>query len=76
MKDIEAVIKQRGGKILEQIKLFDVYKGEQVPEGMKSVAYTLTFRSMDRTLVDEEVNKTMSKILHGLKTNLNATLRE
>ena len=43
---------------------------------MKSVAYTLTFRSMDRTLVDEEVNKTMSKILHGLKTNLNATLRE
>lgn len=76
VKDIEAVIKQRGGKILEQIKLFDVYKGEQVPEGMKSVAYTLTFRSMDRTLVDEEVNKTMSKILHGLKTNLNATLRE
>jgi len=58
------------------MNLFDVYKGEQVPEGMKSVAYTLTFRSEERTLVDDEVNKVMEKILNGLKTSLNATLRE
>ncbi len=76
VRDIEKVLKQRGGKILEEIRLFDVYKGEQVPESMKSVAYTLTFRSLEKTLVDEEVNTVMDKILHGLKTNLNAALRE
>lgn len=76
VKDIEAVLKQRGGKMLEEMRLFDVYRGEQVPEGMKSVAYTLTFRAPDRTLVEKDVNKTMEKILHGLKTILGATLRE
>jgi phenylalanyl-tRNA synthetase beta chain len=75
VKQIEAIIKQRSGKILEAIKLFDVYKGKQVPEGMKSVAYSITFRAEDRTLTDEEVNKTMNKILDGLKTNLDAQLR-
>lgn len=76
VKDIETVINQRGGKMLEALRLFDVYKGDQVPAGMKSVAYTLTFRAPDRTLVEEDVNKAMEKILHGLKTNLDATLRE
>lgn len=75
VKDIEAVIRQFGDTILEEIKLFDVYKGEQVPEGMKSVAYTLTFRSPDKTLTDDEVNRVMENILNGLKTDLNATLR-
>lgn len=76
VKQIETIIKQRSGKILEAIKLFDVYKGKQVPEGMKSVAYSITFRAEDRTLTDEEVNKAMNKILDGLKTNLDAQLRE
>jgi phenylalanyl-tRNA synthetase beta chain len=76
VKDIERLIKQHGSGILEEIRLFDVYKGEQVPDGMKSVAYTLIFRSTERTLVDEDVNKVMEKILHELKTNLNALLRE
>ena len=75
VKEIEDILKQRGGKILESIELFDVYKGEQVPEGMKSVAYSLTFRAADRTLTDEDVNKTMKKILDGLKKNINAELR-
>ena len=75
VKDIEAIIKQRGGNILENIKLFDVYKGQQVPEGMKSVAYALTFRAKDRTLIDDEVNKSMKKILNGLETVLGAQLR-
>jgi phenylalanyl-tRNA synthetase beta chain len=76
VKEIEAVIRQRGGKLIEEVRLFDVYRGDQVPAGMKSVAYTITFRSPDRTLVDEDVNKAMEKILNGLKTSLDATLRE
>lgn len=75
VKEIEDILKQRGGKILEDIKLFDVYKGKQVPEGMKSVAYSLTFRAADKTLTDEDVNKTMKKILDGLKKNIDAELR-
>jgi len=76
VKQIEDIIKQRSGKILENIKLFDVYKGKQVPEGMKSVAYSIMFRAEDRTLTDEDVQKTMVKILDGLKNNLGAQLRE
>ncbi|HHV29271.1 phenylalanine--tRNA ligase subunit beta [Acetivibrio mesophilus] len=75
VKQIEDVIKQRAGKILESIKLFDVYKGKQVSEGMKSVAYSITFRASDRTLTDEDVGKAMTKILDGLKRNLGAELR-
>ena len=69
------VIRKSGGEYLEDVELFDVYKGAQVPEGMKSVAYTLTFRSPDRTLVDDEVNRIMEKIINGLKAELDATLR-
>lgn len=76
VKQLESVIRQRSGKIFEDLKLFDVYKGKQVPEGMKSVAYSITFRAEDRTLTDEEVNKTMKKILEGLEDNLGAQLRE
>lgn len=76
VKEIEAVIRQRGGKLIEEVRLFDIYRGDQVPAGMKSVAYTITFRAPDRTLVDDEVNKAMEKILSGLKTSLDATLRE
>jgi phenylalanyl-tRNA synthetase beta chain len=76
VKQIEEIIKQRAGRILEEIKLFDVYKGKQVPEGMKSVAYSITFRAEDRTLTDDDVNKAMSKILDALRNNLDAQLRE
>ena len=75
-KQMEDIIKQRSGKIFEELKLFDVYKGKQVPDGMKSVAYSITFRAEDRTLTDEEVAKTMKRILEGLQDNLGAQLRE
>ena len=65
--EIEEVIRKRGGKLLEGYKLFDVYEGEQIEKGFKSVAYSITFRASDRTLSDEEVNKVMDKILNGLK---------
>lgn len=76
VRQIEDVIRQRSGKIFEDLKLFDVYKGKQVPEGMKSVAYSITFRAGDRTLTDEEVGKTMKRILEGLEDKLRAQLRE
>jgi phenylalanyl-tRNA synthetase beta chain len=73
---IEAIIKQRGGKILEGIKLFDVYTGSQIEDGYKSIAFNLTFRAADRTLKEKEISKTMKKILNGLETMLDVKLRQ
>lgn len=64
---IEDVIAQRGGKILESYKLFDIYEGAQILAGHKSVAYSIVFRAKDRTLTDEEVGAAMKKILNGLE---------
>ena len=74
--DIEKVITQRGGKLLERCELFDVYQGKQIEEGHKSVAYKLVFRASDRTLTDDEIQKSMKKILNGLETVIGAKLRE
>ena len=76
VKQIEDVIRAGSGKILEDIQLFDVYKGKQVPDGFKSIAYAITFRAEDRTLTDEEVARVMAKVLEGLKNKLEAQLRE
>lgn len=63
---IEAVIAQRGGKILEDYQLFDIYEGDQIKDGYKSVAYSITFRAKDRTLEEADVAAAMKKILNGL----------
>ena len=63
---IEEVIKKCGGRLLESYKLFDVYEGEQIAKGKKSVAYTMTFRAKDRTLETAEVDKIIDKILKEL----------
>lgn len=65
---IEAMISQRGGKILESYQLFDVYEGTQIKEGYKSVAYSITFRAKDRTLEEADINGAMKKILNGLQS--------
>jgi len=65
---IETMIAQRGGKILESYELFDVYEGAQIKEGFKSVAYSITFRAKDRTLEEADVNAAMKKILNGLQS--------
>ena len=65
--DIEAMIRQRGGKMLESYSLFDIYEGSQIKEGFKSVAYSIAFRASDRTLTDDDVNAAMKKILNGLE---------
>ncbi len=64
---IEAIIAQRGGKILESYQLFDIYEGDQIKEGYKSVAYSITFRAKDRTLEEADVTAAMKKILNGLE---------
>ncbi|MBS6645525.1 MAG: phenylalanine--tRNA ligase subunit beta [Clostridiaceae bacterium] len=64
---IEDIIAQRGGKILESYQLFDIYEGAQILAGHKSVAYSIVFRASDRTLTDDEVGAAMKKILNGLQ---------
>lgn len=64
---VEEVIKKYGGKLLENYELFDVYEGEQVGKGKKSVAYTMTFRAKDRNLEASEVNAITDKIVAGLQ---------
>ncbi|MDO4296575.1 MAG: phenylalanine--tRNA ligase subunit beta [bacterium] len=66
--DIEKMIEQRGGKILESYQLFDIYEGSQIAEGYKSIAYSITFRAKDHTLEEKEVSAVMEKILHGLRS--------
>lgn len=73
---LEEIIKSNGGDILEKIQLFDVYRGKQIGEGQKSVAFALTYRGADRTLTDEDVAKVHNKVLSELKEKAQAALRE
>lgn len=66
VSEIEKVIEKRGGNLLESYKLFDIYEGAQIKEGYKSVAYTLSFRSAERTLEDKDIAPAMEKILKDL----------
>ncbi len=72
---MENAIIKKGGKLLESCELFDIYEGEQVGEGKKSVAFSLVFRAKDRTLSDTEIGEIMDKILAEL-TGLGAVLRQ
>lgn len=64
--DIEAVFEDKGGKILESYELFDIYEGNQITLGFKSMAYSLTFRAKDRNLEEEDITTAMNRILKGL----------
>jgi len=75
VQDIEDVIVKQGGNILESVKLFDVYKGIQIADGKKSIAYAIIYRRADKTLTDDEVNKVHEKILRSLEHKLGAQLR-
>ena len=65
--EIEQMIIQRGGKLLESCSLFDIYEGAQIRPGYKSVAYSIVFRAKDRTLEEADVSTAMKKILNGLE---------
>ena len=75
VKQIEDIIKANGEDLVESYKLFDVYKGAQIEEGHKSIAYSITYRSKYKTLTDEDVAKVHEKILSELSEKLNANLR-
>ncbi len=64
---IEEIIVQRGGKLLESYQLFDIYEGEQIGAGFKSMAYSITFRDKEKTLAEADVTAAMKKILNGLQ---------
>ena len=65
--EIEDIISENGGSNLESFNLFDIYEGDQIEAGFKSVAYSLTFRNKERTLLDADVNEVMDKILKKLE---------
>ncbi|MDR3592892.1 MAG: phenylalanine--tRNA ligase subunit beta [Negativicutes bacterium] len=68
-------IRQSGGELLTDLRLFDVYTGEPVPAGFRSLAFSLIFRAADRTLTDEEVEEYHQQILRHLEATLSAKLR-
>ena len=74
-KDIEVNIKKAGGSLLSASEVFDIYTGKGIPEGKKSLAYSLTFASQNRTLTDDEINKAVEKIIERLEKELKAELR-
>ena len=72
---IEDAITAAAGKLLRGVKLFDIYRGVGVPEGKKSMAFSLELRADDRTLTDTDSESVVSKVLTALKEKLDATLR-
>ena len=72
---VEDVISASAGKLLRKIQLFDIYRGVGVPEGKKSMAFSLELRADDRTLTDSDSEKVVSNVLSALKEKLNAILR-
>lgn len=73
--DIEKAMTKAAGQNLTQITLFDVYTGKQVEEGKKSLAFSLTFQSNDKTLTDAEIDPAIEKIVAKLQKDFNANLR-
>ena len=72
---LASIIAKAGGKLVEDVKLFDIYRGVQLGEGKKSVSFRVTLRASDRTLTVEETDKVSSKILSSLEHQLGLTLR-
>jgi phenylalanyl-tRNA synthetase beta chain len=72
---VQNLIAESGGFLLKDVRLFDVYRGDQVPEGRKSLAYALTFQAPDKTLRDAIVTKQVQRIVQRLKKELSAELR-
>ena len=74
--DVQAVIKRAGGKLLTDIRVFDVFEGESIGENNKSIAYALTFQDDKKTLSDEEVMEVFNKIIDEVTKKLNIKLRD
>lgn len=74
-EEIEAVIRENGSALLQSVKLFDIYTGEQIEQGKKSLAYQLSFASNERTLKDEEVTKVFDDVLQALDEKYGIQMR-
>lgn len=72
---VQSLIQQTGGNLLQRVVLFDVYRGDQIAPGKKSLAYALTFQAADRTLSDNDVTKVREKIIARLKREIGAEVR-
>ncbi|NLC94216.1 MAG: phenylalanine--tRNA ligase subunit beta, partial [Bacilli bacterium] len=75
-ESIVKVIKEKSKGILKSVEVFDVYQGEHIEQGKKSVALSLIFEDKEKTLTDEEVNTVYETIIKHLETELNAVLRK
>ncbi|WP_332689697.1 phenylalanine--tRNA ligase subunit beta [Halalkalibacter lacteus] len=73
--EVEAVIRWAGGALLKKVRLFDLYEGEHMEEGKKSLAFSLTYLDSERTLTDEEVTKAHTQVLKMLEEHVGAALR-
>ncbi len=73
--EVERVIRQAGGRLLKEVRLFDVYTGDPIPPGKKSLAYSLTYQDPDRTLTDKNAAKARRKIIGAARQRLRAELR-
>jgi phenylalanyl-tRNA synthetase beta chain len=73
---VAELIRRTGGKVVRDVRLFDVYRGEKVGAGKKSLAYSLTYQASDRTLSDKDVAGLRTHILRRLEQELGAKLRQ
>ena len=73
---IEAVMRDAKVKMLEDVRLFDIYRGEQVGEGKKSVSFRISLRQPDRTITDEEADKAVAKLLRAIEEKLGIKVRD
>lgn len=72
---VEAVIREAGGELVDDVRLFDVYTGKQIPAGRRSLAFSIAYRAEDRTLTDAEVQQVHERIVSALREKVGAELR-
>ena len=75
-EDIVKTVRRQAGQLIDSITLFDIYKGKSLPKGKRSLAYSLAFRSAERTLTDEEVGQTFDRVVTALKALDGVEVRE
>ncbi|MCK4692068.1 MAG: phenylalanine--tRNA ligase subunit beta, partial [Anaerolineales bacterium] len=73
---VENILRLAGEPLLVDVRLFDLFRGEQVGRGKKSLAYSLVYQASDRTLADDEVRKIRAKVIKRLESELGAKLRD
>jgi phenylalanyl-tRNA synthetase beta chain len=74
-EQVEGAIRAAAGELLQEVRLFDLYRGDQIAKGKKSLAFALTYQAVDRTLTDEDVEEVRNEIINRLREDLGAQLR-